>query len=149
MVNEGTVIGGNRHEGKPKAKLTISQDQPVCRQPVSNLQSILHTILLSILQSILQFNSAIRPELNLVPSRNKLSASQPYQRTILISSNWTAWIPFCLLAYRTRVHSSSKFTPYELMFGRKINDFSRWENNSLEEEAFNSKRNMKMIFQNL
>ena len=36
--------------------------------------------------------------------------------------NWDKWIPFVLLAYRSRVHSSNNFTPYELMFGFKMND---------------------------
>jgi hypothetical protein len=40
--------------------------------------------------------------------------------------NWEDWIPFVLLAYRSRVNTITKFTPYELMFGRKMNGFENW-----------------------
>lgn len=40
--------------------------------------------------------------------------------------NWHKWIPFALLAYRSRVQSSTKMTPFELMFGRQMNYFDRW-----------------------
>jgi len=36
---------------------------------------------------------------------------------------WHKWIPFILLAYNSRKHSSTGFTPFELMFGRKMNKF--------------------------
>jgi hypothetical protein len=47
---------------------------------------------------------------------------------------WVAWIPYVLLAYRTRVHSSTKFTPFELMFGRAMNIFENWSNKLLQNE---------------
>ena len=39
---------------------------------------------------------------------------------------WNAWIPYVLMAYRTRKHSISGFTPYELVFGRTMNEFEDW-----------------------
>ena len=39
---------------------------------------------------------------------------------------WPEWIPYVLLAYRTRIHTSTKFSPFELMFGRKMNGFKDW-----------------------
>jgi hypothetical protein len=36
---------------------------------------------------------------------------------------WRKWIPFALLAYRSKIHSSTKSTPFELMFGKKIRLF--------------------------
>ena len=42
--------------------------------------------------------------------------------------DWPLWLPFVLLAYRSRIHSVTNFTPYELMFGRKINAFYNWAN---------------------
>ena len=49
---------------------------------------------------------------------------------------WNLWIPYVLMAYRTRIHSSSGFTPYELIFGRPMNTFEDWseksQNNELE-----------------
>ena len=37
--------------------------------------------------------------------------------------NWDKWLPFVLLAYRTRVHTTTGHTPFELMFGRTMNEF--------------------------
>ena len=38
-------------------------------------------------------------------------------------ANWHKWIPFILIAYKTRVHSTTGYTPFQLMFGRKMNSF--------------------------
>ena len=40
--------------------------------------------------------------------------------------DWDKWIPYVLLAYRSRVHTSTKFSPFELVFGRKMNKFENW-----------------------
>ena len=45
------------------------------------------------------------------------------------NENWPKWVPFFLMAFRTRVHSTTGFTPFELMFGRKMNTFSDWRSN--------------------
>ena len=42
------------------------------------------------------------------------------------TTNWHKFIPFVLLSYRTKVHESTKVTPYELVFGRKANHFEDW-----------------------
>ena len=42
------------------------------------------------------------------------------------NESWPKWIPFVLMAFRSKVHSSTNFTPFELMFGRKMNFFSDW-----------------------
>lgn len=34
-------------------------------------------------------------------------------------SAWEDYLDTCVYAYNTSVHESSRFTPYELMFGRK------------------------------
>jgi IS30 family transposase len=39
------------------------------------------------------------------------------------TSDWHRWIPFVLYSYRARIHSTTGFTPFELMFGRQINAF--------------------------
>jgi hypothetical protein len=40
---------------------------------------------------------------------------------------WHKWLPYVLLAYRTRIHSSSGFTPFQLMFGREMNMFEDYK----------------------
>lgn len=32
---------------------------------------------------------------------------------------WSSWLPFWSFAYNTTVHAETKFTPYELVFGKK------------------------------
>jgi hypothetical protein len=44
------------------------------------------------------------------------------------NNNWHKWIPFVLFAYRTRVHSTTNLSPFELMFGRRANKFGNWSN---------------------
>ena len=41
--------------------------------------------------------------------------------------DWPKWIPFVLMAYRSRIHSNTNFSPYELVFGRRMNYFENWE----------------------
>lgn len=41
-------------------------------------------------------------------------------------SCWPDWINFILLAYRSRKHSSTGFSPYELLYGKTMNNFFHW-----------------------
>lgn len=67
-------------------------------------------------------------------------------------SNWNKWIPYVLLAYRTRVHSSTNFTPFELMFGRKMFGFEDYsvtksfKDNNLEEAVYNRSLEIRKMF---
>lgn len=42
--------------------------------------------------------------------------------------NWIEWIPFVEYAYNTRKHSATKFSPYELLYGIKVNEFTDYRN---------------------
>ena len=73
----------------------------------------------------------------LIPALSKHAQENPL--------DWDKWLPFVLLAYRTRIHSTSKYTPFELMFGRKINSFANWKNNLNEsDEASIIKRSVEI-----
>jgi hypothetical protein len=39
---------------------------------------------------------------------------------------WDKWLPFVCLAYNTRIHSVTGNTPFELLFGNKMNGFEDW-----------------------
>lgn len=49
--------------------------------------------------------------------------------------NWPKWVPFVLLAYRSRIHSSTGYTPFELMFGRRMNGFELDNSTSNQDES--------------
>ena len=63
----------------------------------------------------------------LIESLRKHSETNPH--------DWPKWLPFVLMAYRTRVHSKTQFSPFELMFGRKMNKFEDWQNQKLDDEV--------------
>ena len=48
-------------------------------------------------------------------------------------NKWSDWIQFIDLAYNTRVHTTTKITPYECLFGVKCNTFDDW--NAYEGES--------------
>jgi transposase InsO family protein len=41
--------------------------------------------------------------------------------------DWTDYVSFVLLAFRTKVHTTTKCTPYKLLFGREMNNFEKWD----------------------
>ena len=60
---------------------------------------------------------------NVFPIKSKeMDEIEPEKDTL----SWDKWLPYILLAYRSRIHSSTKYTPFELMFGRKMNFFDDW-----------------------
>ena len=42
------------------------------------------------------------------------------------------WLPFALFAFRTRVHTTTKFAPFALTFGRKAYGFDDWNTTNNE-----------------
>ena len=50
-------------------------------------------------------------------------------------TNWIEWIPYVLMAYRTRINPITNKTPQSLMFGRESNGFADFTNEPTEDEA--------------
>jgi transposase InsO family protein len=40
--------------------------------------------------------------------------------------DWVKWLPYVLMCYRRRIHSVTGYSPFQLMFGRPMNNFSGW-----------------------
>ena len=58
--------------------------------------------------------------------------TERFNKTLIISLrkhaeqnplNWAKWLDYVLLSYRNRVHETTAFTPYEIVFGRPMNGF--------------------------
>ncbi|CAF1130697.1 unnamed protein product, partial [Brachionus calyciflorus] len=78
--------------------------------------------------------STYHPRTNgLVENFNKTIADCISKHAENDPENWDKWIDYVLLAYRSRIHPSTKQTPFELVFGRKMNMFDDWK--SIEAEA--------------
>ena len=60
-------------------------------------------------------------------------------------SRWDEWLPFIELAYNTRVHSTTKITPYEATFGVKCNGFEDWTNEPDRDESDQLAENAQRI----
>ena len=57
-------------------------------------------------------------------NQSLISALRKHVETDHLS--WPHWLDWVLFAYRTRVHTSTNFSPFEILFGRKANNFSDW-----------------------
>ena len=56
-------------------------------------------------------------------------------------NNWPDYIMSVQLAYNSKVHSTTGYTPFELVFGRKMTEFTNWKNKlSIEESIALDKR---------
>ena len=74
-----------------------------------------------------RITSAYHPRTNGQAERvNQVFVESLKKYTTNDNTKWHKWIPFVSLAYRSRVHSSTGYTPFELMFGRKMMRFEEW-----------------------
>ena len=48
--------------------------------------------------------------------------------------DWNKWLPYVALAYRSRINSVTKYSPFELMFGRKMNYLENFTTEIAENE---------------
>ena len=37
-----------------------------------------------------------------------------------------SYVPFVLMAFRSKINTSTKYTPYRLLYGREINGLENW-----------------------
>ena len=51
------------------------------------------------------------------------------------NEDWVNWIDFVALAYNTRIHTSTKFSPFELMYGRVPNGFENWKSENPDNDV--------------
>ena len=96
--------------------------------------------------------SAYNPRTNGQTERfNRVFVDSLRKFTGVDSSKWNKWIPFVSLAYRSKVHSSTGFTPFELMFGRKMNTFEDWSSTiegDVTESLINRSKEIKKLVEN-
>jgi hypothetical protein len=50
-------------------------------------------------------------------------------------TKWVQWLSFVTLAFNSKFHTRTGFTPYELIFGRKMNTFESWHADPEVDEA--------------
>ena len=56
------------------------------------------------------------------------------------TERWNEWLPYIELSYNSRVHSSTKFSPYEILYGFKMRSFKDWSNEDKDMELMILKR---------
>lgn len=65
--------------------------------------------------------SPYRPETNGALERSHRTLADYLKHFVKTDqSDWDEWLDFAMFSYNTTVHSSSKFTPFELVFGYKL-----------------------------
>lgn len=84
-----------------------------------------------------RITSAYHPRTNGMTERfNQTLINSLKKHTENEPQEWDKWIPYVLLAYRTKINSVTNYTPYEIMFGREMIEFKKWNTEPSEEEAF-------------
>lgn len=69
--------------------------------------------------------STYHPQTNGLTERfNQTLVSALRKHTEANPTQWHKWLPYVLLAYRTRTHSTTQATPFFLLFGKEMNNFN-------------------------
>ena len=50
---------------------------------------------------------------------------------------WHKWLPYVLMSYRRRMHTITKYSPFQLMFGRSMNHFGDWKQDEKSDNVTN------------
>jgi hypothetical protein len=82
--------------------------------------------------------SAYHPRTNGLTERfNRTLIESLCRHTDTDPLHWHEWLPYVLLAYRTRIQSSTGYSPFEMLFGKSANHFSSWgeKDDSSDEDA--------------
>ena len=84
-----------------------------------------------------KITSAYNPRTNGQTERvNQTIMTALRKHTEADQNNWHLWLDYVVFSYNSRVHSSTNFTPFELMFGRKVNKFESWKTLDNDKESF-------------
>lgn len=97
-----------------------------------------------------RITSAYKPDTNgITECLNKTLTGALRKHAEENPTEWNLWVPFVLMAYRSRVHPSTGFTPHELMFGAKMNvfktDMQDEERAASESEIFNRSKEIQKL----
>jgi hypothetical protein len=74
------------------------------------------------------------------------------KHTALNPLEWNKWLPFVLMSYRRRIHNATNFSPYEIMFGKKMNWFEDWQpkiNEDLHEAIINRSLELRKMIEEI
>ena len=68
------------------------------------------------------------------------------KHTVAQPDDWDQWLPYILLAFHTRVHTTTGLTPIELVNGKKANSFESWscDDQDLNKHFCNEAKNLKI-----
>ena len=61
--------------------------------------------------------------------------------------DWPKWMTFILMSYRTKVNSSTGFSPFRLVFGREMNQLKDWTSSQVGDEAASILARVKQLKQ--
>ena len=80
--------------------------------------------------------SAYTPSTNGITERSNQTIIEMLR--ILCESNpneWDLWLPFICIAFNSKIHTTTKYSPFELTFARECNHFSDYTNDQTDLNA--------------
>ena len=93
--------------------------------------------------------SAYNPRTNGITERfNQTLANCLRKHAEADVSNWHKFLPYVIIAYQSRVHSATGYTPFELMFGRNMIPFNDYSTEKEDSNAiFERSKEIKQLFE--